>query len=149
MYRRQVDLDFFKFFGVDQKSLSRPFKLIVSMGKFRKKCIFSFYRRHLVLRLLLTVGEESPETDAGDLDDLETNTGNISLGLTLTTESRDEDLVVLINVCEGTVPWDEGGDLLSVLDQLDSDGLTNGRVRLLSLNTKTLNNNTLGVGSSS
>ena len=103
----------------------------------------------LGLRLLLAVGEESPEANSSDLDDLEANAGNISLGLTLTTESRDEDLVVLVDVGQGTVPWDEGSDLLSVLDQLHSDGLTDSRVRLLGLNTETLNDDTLGVGSSS
>lgn len=109
---------------------------------------FFFYgTQNLVLRLLLAVGEESPETSVGDLDDLETNAGNISLGLTLTTETRDEDLVVLVDVCEGTVPRDEGSDLLTVLDKLHSDSLTNGRVRLLSLDTETLNNNTLSVRS--
>lgn len=95
------------------------------------------------------MSEEGPETNTSDLDDLETNAGNISLGLTLTTESRDEDLVVLVDVSEGTVPRDEGSDLLSVLDELHSDGLTNGRVGLLGLNTETLNDDTLGVGSSS
>lgn len=42
---------------------------------------------------------------------------------------------VLLNVVEATVERHEGGDLLAVLDQLDTNALTNGRVRLLGLNT--------------
>ena len=50
--------------------------------------------------LLLPEGEE---TDARDLDDLEADTGNITLGLARATETGDEDLVVLINKVEATV----------------------------------------------
>lgn len=46
--------------------------------------------------LLLLLLEESEERDTRDLDDLETNTGNVTLCLALTTETRDEDLVVLV-----------------------------------------------------
>lgn len=95
------------------------------------------------------MSEEGPETNSSDLDDLETNAGNISLGLTLTTETRDEDLVVLVDVGKGTVPRYEGSDLLSVLDEMHTHGLTDGRVGLLSLNTKALDDDTLSVGSSS
>jgi hypothetical protein len=42
---------------------------------------------------------------------------------------------VLIDEVEGTVPRDEGGHLLTVLDQLNTNALTDGRVRLLRLNT--------------
>jgi hypothetical protein len=43
------------------------------------------------------------ETDTGDLDDLEADTGNISLGLALTTETSEEDLVVLVDEVQATV----------------------------------------------
>ena len=69
------------------------------------------------------------------LDDLEPDSGNITDGVTLTTESCDQDLVVLFDEVEATVVGDEGGDLLAVLDQLDTDTLSDGGVRLLGFDT--------------
>ena len=46
---------------------------------------------------------ESKKTDARDLDDLEADTGNITLGLAATTETRDEDFVVLIDKVQATI----------------------------------------------
>lgn len=43
------------------------------------------------------------KTNTGDLDDLEANTGDISLGLALTTETGEEDLVVLVDEVQTTV----------------------------------------------
>ena len=56
--------------------------------------------------LLLLLLPEGHETDTGDLDDLEADTGNITLGLTLTTETGEEDLVVLIDEVQATVVGD-------------------------------------------
>jgi hypothetical protein len=36
--------------------------------------------------------------------------------MTFTTESRDQNLIVLLDKIETTILGDEGGDLLSVLD---------------------------------
>merc|ERR1711881_609509 len=89
------------------------------------------------------------EGDVGDLDDLEPDSGNITDGVTFTTESSDQDLVVLLDKVETTILGYEGRDLLAVLDQLHTDALTDGRVRLLGLNTDLLENDSLGVRGSS
>jgi hypothetical protein len=55
--------------------------------------------------------------------------------VTLTTESGDKDFVVFLDEVETTVVRDESRDLLTVLDQLNTNALSDGRVRLLGLNT--------------
>ena len=92
---------------------------------------------------LLLSSEESVEGDVGDLADLESDSGNISDSVTFTSESRNQNFVVLFNEVQTTVIGDESCDLLSVLDELNSDTLPDGRVRLLSLNTNLLKNNSL------
>ena len=95
--------------------------------------------------LLLLLPEEGRETHTRDLHDLETHTRNITLRLTLATETRDQDLVVLVDKVKTTVERNEGRHLLTVLDQLNTDTLANGRVRLLGLDTNLLKNDTLGM----
>lgn len=56
--------------------------------------------------LLLLLLPESEQTDTRDLDDLETNTGNITLRLTLTTETGEENLVVLVDEVKAPVVGD-------------------------------------------
>ena len=46
-----------------------------------------------------------------------------------------KNLVVFFDVVKTTVIGDEGGDFLSVLNELDSDALSDGRVRLFGLNS--------------
>ena len=115
---------------------------------------------HLGAGPLLLSPEESVEGDVGDLADLEPDTGDISHGVALTSESRDQnlqnisvqnittyhrlsDLVVLLNEVKTAVVGDEGGDLLAVLDELHSDALPDSRVRLLGLHTDLLENDSL------
>ena len=69
------------------------------------------------------------------LDNLEPDSGNITDSVTLTTESGDKNFVVFLDEVEATVVGDEGCDLLSVLDQLNTNALADSRVRLFGLNT--------------
>ena len=55
--------------------------------------------------------------------------------MTFTTESSDQNFVVFFDKVQTTVLGDEGGDLLTILDQLDTDTLPNSGVRLLGLDT--------------
>lgn len=100
---------------------------------------------HLRSRLLLLLLPESKERDTGDLDNLESDTGDISLSLTLSTETGEQDLVVLVDEVEATIVRHESGDSLTVLGQLDSDTLSDTGVGLLGLNTDLLEHNALGV----
>ena len=56
----------------------------------------------LIMTCLLLL-PESKKTDTGDLDDLETDTGNITLRLTPATEAGDQNLVVLVDKVEATI----------------------------------------------
>merc|ERR1719487_2760892 len=60
-------------------------------------------------------------------------------------ETRDEDLVVLIDKVEAAVVRDEGRDLLPVLDQLSAAALADSAVRLLRLDSDLLHNDALRV----
>ena len=100
-------------------------------------------------RLLLLVGPESHETALSDLDDLETDTGKITLSVTGSTETGDEDLVVLIDEGHATITGNVSGNSLVVLLELDSHALSDGRVGLLSFDGDLLDNDTGSVGSAS
>lgn len=50
--------------------------------------------KHLVSWLLLLAKVKSKKGDTGDLDDLEAAAGNITLGLTSLTETRNKDFVL-------------------------------------------------------
>ena len=84
---------------------------------------------------LLLAGEEGVEGDVGDLDNLEPDSGDVTDSVALPAETGDQHFVVLLDKVETTVLGHEGGDLLGVLDQLDTDTLPDGGVGLLSLDT--------------
>ena len=77
------------------------------------------------------------------LADLKSDSGNITNSVTLTSETADQHLIVLLDKVQATVIGDEGGDLLAVLDQLHTNALPDGRVGLLSLDADLLEDNSL------
>lgn len=78
---------------------------------------------------------ESEQTDTSNLDDLESDTGNISLCLSSSTETGDQNFVVFIGKVETTVVGDESGDFFTVLDQLNTNTFSDSRVGLFGLDT--------------
>ena len=50
-------------------------------------------------------------------------------------KAGNEHFIVLLNKVEAAIPRHKGCDLLSILDQLDSDALSNSRVGLLGLHS--------------
>ena len=85
---------------------------------------FELQRGNLRARPLLLSAEEGVKGHVGDLADLESDAGNVTDSVTLTSESTDKDLVVLLNEVQTAVIGDESSDLLAVLDQLDTDALS-------------------------
>jgi hypothetical protein len=65
--------------------------------------------------------------------------------VSLTAETRNEHLVVLVDEVKATVSGDERRDLLAVLDELHADALTNRGVGLLRLDAELLQDDALGV----
>ena len=88
----------------------------------------SFQVPRSVTRFLLLLLVQSQETATGNLDDFESDTRNISDGVTATTETGDQDFVILIDEGQATIIRDEGGDLLTVLDELNTAALYRGWV---------------------
>ena len=88
---------------------------------------------------------EGQKRGVGDLDDSESDTGQISHGVTLSSESGNEALVVLVDEGKTTISGHEASDSLVVLLELDSGALSDGRVGLLGLDGNLFNNNSSGV----
>ena len=99
-------------------------------------------------RLVLLSEPESKKGNSSDLNDLESDTWQITNGMTGSTESRDEHFIVLVTETHTTISWNVGSDSLVVLLELDSDTLSDGRVWLLSFDGNFFNNDSSSVGGS-
>ena len=99
-------------------------------------------------RLVLLVEPEGEKRGVGDLLDLEADTWDITDGVTLTTETGDKHLVVLINEAHSTVARHVARNSLVVLFELNSHALTHGRVGLLGFDTNLLDDDASGLSGS-
>lgn len=97
--------------------------------------------------LLLLSEPEGVHRDRGDLDHLESDSWEITDGVAGSTETSDEDLVVLIDERHTTISGHKASDSLVVFLELDSDALSDGGVGLLGLNSDLLDDDAGGVGS--
>uniref|UniRef100_A0A3B4WJE7 Uncharacterized protein n=1 Tax=Seriola lalandi dorsalis TaxID=1841481 RepID=A0A3B4WJE7_SERLL len=86
------------------------------------------------------------QRDARHLHNLEPHAGNVTDGVALPAETRDQHLIVLIDEVEATVPRHKRGDLLAVFDQLSAHALPDSGVGLLGLDANLLEDNALAVG---
>jgi len=107
---------------------------------------------------------EGQKTDSGYLHDLKSHTRNITLSLATTTETRNQDFIILVNEVQATVVLycgqhgasqvgsttttygHESSDLFPVLDQLNTNAFPDGRVWLLGLDSDLLENDALSMG---
>lgn len=99
--------------------------------------------------LFLLLLEQRKKSHTRNLHNLESYTRNISLGVTRAAEPSNEHFVVLINEVQATIIGHEGGDLLAVLDQLNSHALAHSRVGLFRLNSTADQNGERGLLSES
>ena len=92
---------------------------------------------------------KSEERGASDLDNLKTHSWQISDGMSGTTESSNENFVVIVNETHTTILWHVASNFLVVLFELNSHALTHGRVRLLSFDSDLLDDDSGSVRGSS
>ena len=64
-----------------------------------------------------------------------TLTWNVSHSMALSSKTSDQYFIILLNEVETAIVGNKCSDLLPVLNQLNTNALPDGRVRLLSLNT--------------
>ena len=93
-------------------------------------------------RLLLLSEPEGKKTATSYLDNLETNSRNITLSMSRTTETGKEDFVVFVYKGHTTITRYVGSNSLVVLLELNSNAFTDGRVGLLGFNCNLFYNNT-------
>ncbi len=89
------------------------------------------------------------EGGTGNLDNLKTDSWQISDGMTGSSESSNEHLVVIVHETHTTILWHVASNFLVVLFELDSHALTHGGVRLLSFDTDLLDDDSGSVRRSS
>ena len=89
---------------------------------------------------------EGMEGATSSLYNLESDTRNITLGVTRSTETSNEHFIVLVNETHTTISWNVSGDFLIVLSELNSNTLSNSGGWLLSFDSDFFNNDACSVG---
>merc|ERR1711872_169414 len=89
--------------------------------------------------------EQRQERNIRHFDDFESDAGNISDGVTGSTESGDQDFIVFFDVVQTTVLGYESRDFLSIFNKLHPHAFPDGRVGLLSLDADFLQNDAFDV----
>ena len=92
---------------------------------------------------------ECADAGVGNLNELKTHTWQITDGVTGTTETSNEYLIILITEAHSTILWHVGSNSLVVLLELDSHALTHGRVGLLGLDTDFVDDDSSSVRATS
>ena len=92
--------------------------------------------------LLLLSEPEGKKTTTSYFHNLKTNSGNITLSVSRTTETSNEDFVIFINKGHTTITRYVGSNSLVVFFELNSYAFTDGRVGLLSFDCNLFYNNT-------
>lgn len=95
--------------------------------------------------LLLLLQKERQERHISNLHNLEPHTRQITDRVTGTPKPRHQNLVVVLHIAQRPIPGYESCNLLAVLDQLHTDRLPDGGVRLFGLNADPLQHNAFGV----
>merc|ERR1719219_1979650 len=92
---------------------------------------------------------QSQQTDSRNFHDFETNSRDISDTMPRSTEPRDKNFIVIINKGQTTVSRNEGGDLFTVLNKLDTSAFSDSGVRLFGFNSQFFNDNSFCMRTSS
>ena len=91
---------------------------------------------------------QGQQRGTGDFLNLEAHTWDITDGVTLTTETSNEHLVVLVDERHATITRHVASNSLVVLFELNSHALTHGRVGLLGFDTNLLDDDASGLSGS-
>ena len=96
--------------------------------------------------LLLLAEPEGHETTSSDFSNLESDSWNITDGVTRSTKTSDQDFIVLVDQRHSTVLRNVSGDSLVVFLKLDSHALSDGGVGLLSFDCDLFNDDAGSMG---
>lgn len=81
---------------------------------------------------------ESKEGYSSYLCDLKSDSGQVTNGMTLSSESGDKYFIIIIKETKASIFRNESGDSFVVFLELDSNTLSDSRVRLFGFNSNLL-----------